>query len=177
MEITKELLESFSKPVLLGLFPSLEIKNSEPKPFVVESILTGSPVDSEKQAFKNIVNERTQNERAEAERSPEVSRVTKTELNQFSKHELKNYFKSVDIDPNDRSIKKADILDDIMRADLPDEEVEAFKAVCIKVDKNAEYIVLHQIKEDGKVFKRGAKYSGEKAGRYLKSGQIRKRDR
>lgn len=120
MEVTKELVESFSKTVLLGLFASLEIKKSENKGFVVDSILNGSPTDDEKEAFKTAVTERDEEKADESktEEDEHFSKVTKSDLNQFTKRELKGFFPSVDIVVDDPKIKKGDIIDDIMSSDL-----------------------------------------------------------
>lgn len=58
MEVTKELLESFTKNELLDIFKSLAIKESENKETVVLSVFTGQPTEKEKEAFKKAVDEK-----------------------------------------------------------------------------------------------------------------------
>lgn len=81
-------------------------------------------------------------------------------------------------------LKQADnketLIEHIVSAELSPEEIENLKNLLeTKSQSNDEipiqnsYIVIHAIKEDGKLYEPGADYKGKRAEYFLKGGQIR----
>ena len=112
-------LDELTKDELIGTFVSLKLKHSDKKSVLIENVIAREPLDSEIEAFKILLEEKTEpkgEEEFEAPKKPEVTEESKVE------------------------------------------EV---------------YIVVHQIKEDGKCFKIASRYDGKFPERFLKHGQIR----
>lgn len=114
-------------------------------------------------------------------------------LEEFIKQELVDMFPSLELDFAD---KKEVLIANIIDADPPPlpSEIDKFKeslAAKIKIEPTKKpiiikakfavatetvYIVLHPISESGTLYERGSEYAGKFVERFLKDGQIRKRD-
>jgi hypothetical protein len=55
-------LDKFRKDELIKTFPSLELKPADKKTFLVEAILSGEPLEEEKEAFKELLAEKIKEE-------------------------------------------------------------------------------------------------------------------
>jgi len=176
----KENMEGFTKPELLKIFPSLEIKDSEKKSFVIESVLTGEPTDKEKADFMGKVAEKAISEKADSEAVNEKSNrsiLTKEELSRFGQGVLIAMFPSLQL----RGTVSA-IIAKILNGYPTAKEVEGFEIALKKrkqEDKeagtNSKYITVHAVNEDGRKHKPGDPYIGKNATKLLKSGQLRKK--
>jgi len=104
-------------------------------------------------------------------------------LDAFVKQELVDMFSSLALNIGD---KKEVLIANIVNADPPasPSEIAAFKRqLTTKSEPSPKpeklvyvYIVVSAIKEDGKDFKPGKEYTGKFVERFLKGGQIRKKD-
>jgi hypothetical protein len=105
----------------------------------------------------------------------------KTLLEQFTKPELLAVFSNLKLKAPD---KKEVWIEVIIEAGLSDEKIEALEKVLADKEKEPVeevveepvapvYIVVHQIREDGKHFKIGSEYTGRFVKRFLKHGQIK----
>ena len=111
-----------------------------------------------------------------------MKKYLQNKLEKLTKEELASAFPSLKLNAAD---KKDDIIESILASEPTDKEMSAFiDSIATKPEpvpepkedvKIGKYIVVHQIKENGKRFKVGSEYDGESAEKFLKGGQIRVR--
>ena len=89
-------------------------------------------------------------------------------LNRFTKEELINIFSSLPLKVSD---KKEILITLIVESDLSDDEIKSFKEKLVLKDR--QYIVVHEIGEDGILYKKGRHYFGKFAEKFLEGGQIK----
>lgn len=108
----------------------------------------------------------------------------KNSLRHASKTELIDLFPRLQLKQAD---KKKALIDQIASAELTDDEIENFIDFLDSKNESESdpetelssnlYITVYRIKEDGEIYEPAADYGGKRAEYFLKSGQIRLKNR
>ncbi len=174
VEKIKELLSDFSKAELVDLFPSLELKKSDSKTVLIDNIAAGEPTKEEQENFAHECAEKAESSEPTAATSVAIGEG----LGYFTKAEMVSFFPSLQL--NETSGRPV-LVAKIVNGSPEGKEVDEFKkelAIRVedgKLNSKDKYIVEHNIKENGKLLKKGDAYRGRKVDEFLEGGQIEKR--